>query len=83
MNQAAWIKTAKAKPLEVGSASTPKPGLGEVIVKNAFVAINPVDWKTQEWAPAFQTYPNILGRDIAGESSRLVKELVVFGLVSV
>jgi NADPH:quinone reductase-like Zn-dependent oxidoreductase len=43
------------------------------VVKNAFLAINPVDWKIQEYAlsfggtPSNQNYPNILGRDIAGE----------------
>jgi len=37
------------------------------VIKNAFVAINPVDWKIQEYSPAFQNYPDILGRDIAGE----------------
>jgi NADPH:quinone reductase-like Zn-dependent oxidoreductase len=38
-----------------------------VVIKNAFVAINPVDWKIQEYAPPSQKYPDILGRDIAGE----------------
>ncbi len=66
-NQAAWIKTAKAKPLEISSAPDARAGLGEVVVKNAYVAINPVDWKIQAYAPPFQPYPNILGRDIAGE----------------
>jgi NADPH:quinone reductase-like Zn-dependent oxidoreductase len=32
------------------------------------VAINPVDWKFQDWNPIPQhTYPRILGFDIAGE----------------
>ena len=66
-NEAAWIKVAKAYPFEVGSAPEAKAGPGEVVVKNAYVAINPVDWKIQEYSPAFQNYPNILGRDIAGE----------------
>lgn len=66
-NRAAWIKVAKAKPLEVASAPTAKAGPGEVVIKNAYLAINPVDWKIQENGAAFQDYPNILGRDIAGE----------------
>jgi NADPH:quinone reductase-like Zn-dependent oxidoreductase len=66
-NQAAWIKVAKAKPLEVDSAPTAKAGPGEVVIKNAYVAINPVDWKIQANSATFQNYPNILGRDIAGE----------------
>ena len=66
-NRAAWIKAPKAKPLSVEAAPTAKAGLGEVVIKNSFVAINPVDWKIQEYSSAFQNYPNILGRDIAGE----------------
>lgn len=66
-NQAAWIKTAKAKHFEVDTAPTAKAGPSEVVVKNAYVAINPVDWKIQVYSPPFQNYPNILGRDVAGE----------------
>jgi NADPH:quinone reductase-like Zn-dependent oxidoreductase len=66
-NQAAWIKIPKAKPFSVEAAPTAKAGLGEVVIKNEFLAINPVDWKIQEYSPAFQNYPNILGRDVAGE----------------
>jgi hypothetical protein len=35
-NQAAWIKFAKTK-LEVGSAPEARAGIGEVVIKNAFV----------------------------------------------
>ncbi|KAG0649801.1 Trans-enoyl reductase [Hyphodiscus hymeniophilus] len=66
-NRAAWIKTPRAKPFSVDVAPAAKAGLGEVVVKNAYLAINPVDWKIQDYSPAFQTYPNILGRDVAGE----------------
>ena len=65
-NQAAWIKAPKAR-LEVDSAPVAKARPGEVVIKNAYVAINPVDWKVQEHGPPSQKYPNILGRDIAGE----------------
>lgn len=65
-NQAAWIKAPKAQ-LSVGPAPEAKAGPGEVVIKNAFVAINPVDWKVQEYAPPSQKYPDIFGRDVAGE----------------
>jgi NADPH:quinone reductase-like Zn-dependent oxidoreductase len=65
-NQAAWIKAAKAR-LEVDDADPAKASSGKVVIKNAYVAINPVDWKIQEYGPQSQNYPNILGRDIAGE----------------
>lgn len=65
-NQAAWIKAAKAR-LVVDSAPSARAGSGEIVIKNAYAAINPVDWKIQEYGPPSQIYPNILGKDIAGE----------------
>lgn len=65
-NQAAWLKGPKAR-LEVDSAPEARAGSGTVVIKNAYVAINPVDWKIQTYAPPTQTYSNILGKDIAGE----------------
>lgn len=67
-NEAAWIKVSKGR-LEVDAAPTRQAGPGQVIVKVAHVAINPVDWKLQAYdPPAFNlTYPDILGRDLAGE----------------
>jgi NADPH:quinone reductase-like Zn-dependent oxidoreductase len=47
MNQAAWIKKPKAKPLEVDSAQDYEVGPDEILIQNYVVAINPVDWKVQ------------------------------------
>ncbi|OCK79131.1 GroES-like protein [Lepidopterella palustris CBS 459.81] len=66
-NQAAWITEARSRPLKVDAAPDAKAGPGEVVVKNAAIAINPVDWKIQEWGIFVQKYPNVLGEDIAGE----------------
>lgn len=44
-NQAAWITKPKARPLEVDFAADPKAGLGEVVIKNSAVSINPLDCK--------------------------------------
>lgn len=38
-NQAAWITEAKSRPLKVDAASDWKAGAGEVVIKNAAVAI--------------------------------------------
>ncbi|BFZ64103.1 hypothetical protein YB2330_005241 [Saitoella coloradoensis] len=65
-NQAAWIKESKANPVVVDSAPVYTPGKGEVVVKNAAAAINPVDWKIQDSGYFINTYPNILGTDVAG-----------------
>ena len=66
-NRAAWIKSRKQHPLVVEDAPAAHPGPEEVVIKNAYVAINPVDWKIQDYGVGPPNYPNILGRDIAGE----------------
>ena len=57
---------SKANPLKVDDAPMPKAGPGEVLVKNAAVAINPVDWKIQDYDFFVKKYPFILGTDVAG-----------------
>jgi NADPH:quinone reductase-like Zn-dependent oxidoreductase len=66
-NQAAWIQSSKQNPLVVDDAPTNRAGPDEVVIKNAYLAINPVDWKIQHYGIGLPIYPNILGRDIAGE----------------
>ncbi|KAF2434883.1 oxidoreductase [Tothia fuscella] len=66
-NQAAWIKKAKATPLEIDTAPYHEPGPNQILIKNGAVAINPVDWKIQNYGFMVQKYPAILGEDIAGE----------------
>ncbi|KAI9659374.1 MAG: hypothetical protein M1821_001632 [Bathelium mastoideum] len=66
-NQAAWITESKSKPLKVDAAPDQKPGAGEVVIKNAATAVNPVDWKIQDYGIFLENYPNILGTDVAGE----------------
>ncbi|OJJ80958.1 zinc-binding alcohol dehydrogenase family protein [Aspergillus glaucus CBS 516.65] len=64
-NQAAWIPEARQQ-LTVGPAPTPKPGPGELVIRSHAVAINPVDWKVQDYGIFIQNYPFILGEDVAG-----------------
>ena len=66
-NSAAWLVAEKVKPLEIKDAPYTSPGDNEILVKNAAVAVNPVDWVLQEAAIFPLQYPNIQGEDIAGE----------------
>ncbi|OAK97050.1 GroES-like protein [Phaeosphaeriaceae sp. SRC1lsM3a] len=66
-NQAAWILEPKGNPLVVKEAPMPKAGKGEIVIKNHAVAVNPVDWKIQDYGIFLQKYPNICGTDVAGE----------------
>ncbi|KAH8704868.1 chaperonin 10-like protein [Talaromyces proteolyticus] len=66
-NHAAWLVAAKATPFEIKPAPYTPPGEGQVVIKTAAVAINPIDWKIQERAFFPLNYPTILGEDVAGE----------------
>ena len=45
----------------------PTAGPGEIIVKNAAIAINPIDWHQQDAGIFVQQFPAIIGCDVAGE----------------
>ncbi|KAK8098113.1 GroES-like protein [Apiospora kogelbergensis] len=46
-NQAAWLIASKATPLEVGPAPYTHPGAGQLVIRNAALGINPIDWLKQ------------------------------------
>ncbi|KAH3957094.1 hypothetical protein HBI56_234080 [Parastagonospora nodorum] len=66
-NQAAWITEPKGNPLQVKEAPMPTAAKGQVVIKNKAIAVNPVDWKIQDYGIFLQKYPNVLGTDVAGE----------------
>lgn len=55
------------KTLRVGPVQTKKPGPGEILVRPAAVAINPIDVKEQAHGVFYQSWPIILGSDVTGE----------------
>ena len=68
-NNAAFLSAARATPLTVASVPYPTVGRGEVIVKVAATAVNPIDWSIQalgeDLFPWLQ-YPLTIGCDVAG-----------------
>jgi len=44
-NEAAWIMTKQAKEMEVRKGPVPDPTDEEVVIKVAYAAVNPTDWK--------------------------------------
>lgn len=65
-NSAAYLTAPSAYPLKVDSAPLTQPSPSQVLIKNAALAINPVDVALQR-QPIFPlTYPAILGTDVAG-----------------
>lgn len=65
-NQAAWLIKANT-PLQVKKAPFPSAGPGELVVKNAAIAINPLDCHMQDSGVFIQQWPAIFGCDVAGE----------------
>ncbi|KAL3473152.1 chaperonin 10-like protein [Aspergillus californicus] len=65
LNQAAWLIDA-GTALEVGDAPVPTAGPGEIVVKNAAVAINPLDTHMQDVGVFVQQWPTVFGCDVAG-----------------
>ncbi|KAJ5651569.1 uncharacterized protein N7484_005292 [Penicillium longicatenatum] len=68
-NQAAWIPSKGAVPLQVGDAPYTTPGPGQIAIKNGAVGINPFDWVLQYQGSILAShlkYPMVLGIDVAG-----------------
>lgn len=65
-NKAAYLDEPGA-PLVVRDAPFPKAAAGEIVVRNAAIAINPVDWHMQDSGMFVQQWPGIIGCDVAGE----------------
>ena len=64
-NQAALLKEVNT-PLTIVERPIPTPGRDDILVKNAALATNPVDWKMQENGMLIESYPIVLGSDISG-----------------
>lgn len=66
-NQAAFLIGHKKKPLVVDVAEDRYPDETEIVIENAAIAINQIDWKTQNTPWKTFAYPMILGVDVAGK----------------
>ncbi|MCJ1388761.1 hypothetical protein MMC18_001610 [Xylographa bjoerkii] len=69
-NSAAYQIAAKAKSLVVRPAPYTPPEENEIVIKNAAIAINPVDWMLQnqgDFLFSWIKYAAIFGIDVAGE----------------
>ncbi|KAF9812136.1 hypothetical protein IEO21_06369 [Rhodonia placenta] len=64
--QKGLILPSKQGAFRVDTIPIPKPGSGEILIKVAATALNPVDWKIQAYGAIITHYPAILGGDIAG-----------------
>lgn len=65
-HKAVYLDGAR-KPFRIGSIDTKSPGKGEILVRTKAIAINPVDWKIQDYGIVIKDWPCIVGEDLAGE----------------
>ncbi|KAG1743498.1 chaperonin 10-like protein [Suillus lakei] len=64
--QKALFLQSKQGQFAVGSYSIPKPGKDDLLIKVYSAALNPIDYKIQEYGVFVEKYPAVLGEDIAG-----------------
>ncbi|KAL4780058.1 chaperonin 10-like protein [Aspergillus varians] len=80
IDTAAWLVAPKI-PFVVGPAEYAHPDAKQIVIKNAAVAVNPLDWaqkhvgdKKWDWI----TNPSIIGQDVAGAVVEIRSEVTSF-----
>lgn len=81
VNMAAYLTSAKVRPLQVAMAPYSSPKTSQITVRNHAIAINPIDRMKQEMGDflyGWLKYPAILGIDLAGEVVEVGKDVTRF-----
>lgn len=76
-HEAAFLQS-KGSKLSLASRPTPVPGLGQVLIRNHAIAINPIDWKMPEFGMYVQSYPTVIGSDVAGTIEKVGDKVAKF-----
>ncbi|KJX96059.1 zinc-binding oxidoreductase CipB like protein [Zymoseptoria brevis] len=76
-NQAAWLD-GKDQKLRVADIAYTSPGADDVVIQNHSLAINPVDWKIQDSGMFIQSWPTVVGCDVAGEVYEVGSNVTAF-----
>ena len=76
-NYASFLPS-KAGTLEIRQTPVEHPGPDQLLIRNHAVAINPIDWKVKDSGAAINSYPIILGTDIAGEVVEVGSDVTQF-----
>ncbi|RPD53644.1 GroES-like protein [Lentinus tigrinus ALCF2SS1-7] len=76
--QKALVLPTPAGPHEVQSISRPELAPGQVLVKVIAAALNPADWKMQDFKTWPDSYPIIFGFDGAGEVEEVSGDITDF-----
>lgn len=76
-NKAAFVE-AQSQALVVKNAPYHPPGPHEVVIKNHAVAINPVDWQMRDMGVFIESYPTVVGCDVAGVVHAVGRKVTAF-----
>jgi NADPH:quinone reductase-like Zn-dependent oxidoreductase len=66
-DQKALFLDSKQGKFIVANHVVPRPSTGEILIKVKASGLNPVDWKIQKYGILVQSYPIVLGVNIAGD----------------
>ncbi|PQE15336.1 hypothetical protein CJF30_00011171 [Rutstroemia sp. NJR-2017a BBW] len=66
-NRASWLMSKQSPISIVDSAPYTSSSTNELVIKTKAIAVNPADWVVQKLGVLIETYPAILGCDVAGE----------------
>ena len=66
-SQNAFLVESSRGAFAIRPRPVPAPGAGQVLVKIASAALNPVDWIIRAMGLVWAPYPAVLGFDAAGE----------------
>ncbi|OJD26244.1 hypothetical protein ACJ73_02380 [Blastomyces percursus] len=79
-NYVAFLVGHKKKPFSVREAEDRYVDENEIVIKNAAVAMNQLDWKMQDTPWIMFKYPLILGLDVAGEVIEVDSDVTRFSI---
>ncbi|KAL9061278.1 MAG: hypothetical protein Q9162_000152 [Coniocarpon cinnabarinum] len=65
-NTAAWLNGARVHPFEVKESPYNSPEANEIVIQNATIAVNIIDYRMQDPAVFPVAYPAVIGQDVAG-----------------
>jgi NADPH:quinone reductase-like Zn-dependent oxidoreductase len=57
-NKAAYLD-APTSALRVGPAPLTQPATNEILIRNHALAINPLDWKQQQYGALINSFPHV------------------------
>ncbi|KAI5242351.1 hypothetical protein E4T43_04797 [Aureobasidium subglaciale] len=76
-NQAAWLDGPNQQ-FRVGPAPMSEIELHEILVETYCIAINPIDWKVRDYGWLINSWPMVLGCDVAGVVTEVGNSVHIF-----